>query len=146
MQVLLKRNWFTPLGRFKKSATKKGPPVEIPDSLRGRLPSDAIVVDDEGRQLVYEDDDKPQTLSAAAAAFGIDLERTSAEAENKVYEAAGMPVRKSTVQQVQANAVKFQKELDAENAVAPPPPMSKAAKKRAEMQAEVDAHNAKGRS
>ena len=116
MKVLLKRNWFTPLGRFKKSATKKGPPVEIPDSLRGRLPSDAVVVNDDGTLIPPIEEDDTKTIAEAAEAEGMDVARVSAEAESKVYEDAGMPVRKSTVQQVQANAVAFQKELDAENA------------------------------
>ena len=115
MKVLLKRNWFTPFGRFKKSVTKKGPPVEIPDDLRGRLPSDAEIVDD--AKPVYEAVAEPtMTMAEAAATEGMDVARMSVEAENKIHEAAGMPVRKSTVQQVRANAIEFQKELDAENA------------------------------
>lgn len=116
MKVLLKRNWFTPFGRFKKSATKKGPPVEIPDSLRGRLPSDAEIVDDNvaivGETLLRE----TVTLSEAAAAEGMDIVRLAADNEQHVRDLADGIVRKNTVQQIQANAIEFQKELDAENA------------------------------
>ena len=136
MQVLLKRNWFTPIGRFKKSATKRGPPVEIPDSLRGRLPSDAVIVDDP--VVIEEDENEPMTLADAAMSQGLDPDRANKEAEMK-FEGQ---VRKSTVDQVRANAVKFQKELDAENAQQP---MSKAAQKRADQAAEVQAHKSKGR-
>ncbi|KKK67432.1 hypothetical protein LCGC14_2954110, partial [marine sediment metagenome] len=72
MKVLLKRNWFTPLGRFKKSATKKGPPVEIPDSLRGRLPSDAVVVNDDGTLIPPIEEDDTKTIAEAAEAEGMD--------------------------------------------------------------------------
>ena len=144
MQVLLKRNWFTPFGRYKKSATKKGPPVEIPESLRKRLPSDAVIVDDYDSYTVgKESDDGTMSMREAAAAEGMDVARVSAEAEAKVHEGVDGNVRKSTVEQVRANAVKFQKELDAENAEQPLLPTSKAGKKKAEMQAEVDAFNAK---
>lgn len=141
MQVLLKRNWFTPIGRFKKAATKKGPPVEIPDSLRGRLPSDAVIV---GEDHVSEPQDADSTMTVAEAAMsqGLDPERASKEAEMAVYQDVSGQVRKSTVEQVRANAVKFQKELDAENATQP---MSKAAQKRADQATEVEAHKAKGR-
>ena len=144
MKVLLRRNWFTPLGRFKKSATKKGPPVEIPDSLRGRLPSDAIIVNDDGTVIpdVSQDDDKTMTMREAAEAGGMDMARLAADNEATVRALADGTVRKSTVDQVRANAVAFQKELDAENVEKP---MSKAAQKKAAMQAEVDAHNQKGK-
>ena len=114
MKVLLKRNWFTPFGRFKESATKKGPPVEIPDSLRGRLPSDAEIVDD--KDVVLADPvDEIVTLSEAAAAEGMDMVRLAADNEQHVRDLADGTVRKNTVQQIQANAVAFQKELDTEN-------------------------------
>ena len=119
MKVLLKRNWFTPFGRFKKSATKKGPPVEIPDSLRGRLPSDAEVVDDES-VVIADNGAKIVTLADAAEAEGMDVARVAAEAQAQVHEDAGMPMRKNIIQQVRANAILFQKELDAENAKAMP--------------------------
>ena len=115
MKVLLKRNWFTPFGRFKKSATKKGPPVEIPDSLLKRLPSDAEIVDDEG-VVVPKLVDEGMTMREAAEVEGMDVARVSAEAEAIVHENAGMPVRKNIIEQVRANAVAFQKELDVENA------------------------------
>ena len=76
MQVLLKRNWFTPIGRFKKSATKKGPPVEIPEALRGRLPSDAVIVDDK-ISGIEEDTNEPMTVAEAAMSQGLDPERAS---------------------------------------------------------------------
>ena len=137
MQVLLKRNWFTPIGRFKKSATKKGPPVEIPESLRKRLPSDAVIVDDP--VVIMEDTDETMTVAEAAMSQGLDSERTSQDAYGEL---AGN-VRKSTVDAVRANAIKFQKELNAENAEVPA--VSKAAAKRAVMKAEVEAHSQKGR-
>ena len=146
MKVLLQRNWFTPFGRYKKSATKKGPPVEIPDSLRGRLPSDAIVVDDD--KPIYEPGsydaihEETMSMAEAAEAEGLDMERMAADNEQHVRDLADGVVRKNTVQQIKANAVEFQKELNAENAEKP---MSKAAQKKAAMQAEVDAHNAKGK-
>lgn len=137
MQVLLKRNWFTPIGRFKKSATKKGPPVEIPDSLRGRLPSDAVIVD-EDVPVIEEDTQEPMTLADAAMSQGLDPDRANKEAEMKFQSEP----RKSTVDAVRANAIKFQKELDAENSQKP---LSKAAQKRADMAVEVKAQKSKGR-
>ena len=139
MQVLLKRNWFTPIGRFKKSATKKGPPVEIPDSLRGRLPSDAVIVGEDYQDIdTPASFDEPMTLADAAMSQGLDPDRANKEAEMK-FESEP---RKNTVDAVRKNAIAFQKELDAENAQKP---MSKAAQKRADEAAEVKAHKAKGR-
>ena len=45
MQVILRRNWFSPQGLIRKSARKSGPPVEIADALRPFLPSDAVVIE-----------------------------------------------------------------------------------------------------
>lgn len=39
MKVILKRNFATHMGRFRK-----GDPVEMPDELFGALPSDAVIV------------------------------------------------------------------------------------------------------
>ena len=115
MKVLLRRNWFTPFGRFKKSLTKKGPPVEIPNSLRNRLPSDAEIVDDD--KSVYETvAEHTVTMAEAAEAEGMDMARLAAENEQQVRDLADGTVRKSTVEQIRTNAIEFQKELDAENA------------------------------
>lgn len=42
MLVILKRNFFTDLGRFRSTGKT---PVEIPDSLAGKLPRDAVVIE-----------------------------------------------------------------------------------------------------
>lgn len=42
MRVILKRNIFTAIGRFRANGKE---PVELPDSLHGSLPKDAKVVE-----------------------------------------------------------------------------------------------------
>ena len=58
MLVILRRNIYTPFGRFKKSRSAKEP-TELPDILRGHLPKDAVIV--EGGGVV----DAPDLASAS---------------------------------------------------------------------------------
>ena len=45
-KVVLRNNWFAPNAQlFRKSRTKKGPPVDIPDELVPYLPTTAIVIE-----------------------------------------------------------------------------------------------------
>jgi len=46
MKVLLKRNWFSPNGRIRRSVGKKDY-RDIPDEYAPFLPSDAVIVEDE---------------------------------------------------------------------------------------------------
>ena len=82
MQVILKRTFFTPKGRFRASLTKKGPPVEIPDEYRDQLPSDAKIVGDD--YVAPKVEEGPQTLSEAAKMAGLDVARVAAEQEAKI--------------------------------------------------------------
>ena len=47
-KVILMNHWFAPGDRlFRKSATKMGPPVEVPDEYLGFLPTTAKIVPDD---------------------------------------------------------------------------------------------------
>ena len=105
MKVILKRTFFTPKGRFRASLTKKGPPVEIPDEYREILPSDAEIVDDD--YVAPKVEEGPQTLSEAARAAGLDIDRVSAEDEARVFAEA-------EENDLVTKAQKFQDDLAAE--------------------------------
>lgn len=63
MKVLLRRNFFSAThGRFRKGPSKKTP-VEMPDELRDRLPSDAVIVGEEQVEEPEEAPQEPQTFS-----------------------------------------------------------------------------------
>ena len=113
MRVLLKRTWFSGLGRgrrFKKSVPASHP-VEIPDELQEFLPPDAVVVD-EGYQEPKPE--KPaETLSEVAKAHGADPARAAAEAYGKVVEAADGNRGEADADKA-SKAAKFQADLAAE--------------------------------
>lgn len=85
MKVLLKRTWFTPRGRFRRSVPANRP-VEVPDELRKLLPSDAEIVGDDYKEPKPEK--VAETLSEAAAQYGADPDRASAEAADAAAEKA----------------------------------------------------------
>ena len=56
-KVILMNHWFAPGDRlFRKSATKMGPPVEVPDEYLGFLPTTAKIVPDD--YVVPKEEDK----------------------------------------------------------------------------------------
>ena len=83
-KVILKNNWNAPGSHlFRKSATRKGPPVDIPDALVPFLPSTAQVVPDD--YVTPEPVKGPETLSEAAdllRAAAVSQETVRAKAED----------------------------------------------------------------
>ena len=82
MKVLLRRGYFSRLGRFRKSIPKSAP-VDVPDELRDELPSDAVIVDDTyvAPVVVVKE---PETLSEAARMTGNALDRDASEELNRI--------------------------------------------------------------
>ena len=62
-KVILMNHWFAPGDRlFRKSATKRGPPIEIPDEYLEFLPTTAKIVSDD--YVMPEKEEKsPATIS-----------------------------------------------------------------------------------
>lgn len=109
MKVILRHNFFTPVGRFKRSPGRLGPPVDVPDYLRDQLPSTAKIVPD-NYVTPEKKIKKVETLSEAASMLGQDPIKASLEAQAKAQEEAEA--------NRQANAKKFQQELADEKAAA----------------------------
>ena len=82
MKVLLRRGYFSRLGRFRKSIPKSAP-VDIPYELRDELPSDAVIVDDTyvAPVVVVKE---PETLSEAARMAGAALDRDASDERDRI--------------------------------------------------------------
>lgn len=76
MWVKLKRNWFTPKGRFRAGRY----PVEVPDELRDILPPDALVVK---TKEVVEEEESHDTFSEHNKLYEQDATRAELEATEK---------------------------------------------------------------
>ena len=122
MRVILKRNWYSPVGRIKKGLGKRDP-VEVPAELRPWLPRDAQVVDEDYVAPV-EEKSGPTTLSEAAKMLGVAPELAAAEATAAIEaqvdaerkQAQGEKVADAQSGRLSAAAKKFQAELEAEKA------------------------------
>jgi hypothetical protein len=109
VQVIFRNDWFAPSDvqvkvknlvhvsgkRFRKSDD----PQTVPDSLKDFLPSSAVIVDEDGEPVEEIDDDPNSDLKA------FDGDRAAAENEGSV-----------DLNEVEAAAAKFQKELAEEKA------------------------------
>lgn len=103
-KVILMNHWNAPGSRlFRKSVTKKGPPLDIPDELVPFLPSTAKIV---------PDDYVTPTKAKSADTFSEhrkmldahDLERAAMKEEGEVRAQAEVEVKKAA----------FQRQLDSE--------------------------------
>lgn len=83
MQVILKRNWFSPRGRFRFKG--KGTSQEVPDSLREYLPSDAVVVE---KKTEPKAEKVVDTFSEHNKLREMDIERAAGHAEDTAREQA----------------------------------------------------------
>ncbi len=88
--VILQNNWFAPNGQlFRRSVSKQGPPVDIPDHMVEFLPKSARVVPKD-----YETPDPkkmkdPDTISEHRRILDeLDPARAAMEAEGKIHEEA----------------------------------------------------------
>ena len=64
VKVILANHWFAPGDRlFRKSATKNGPPVDVPDEYVDFLPTTAKIVSDDYVMPEKKKDKVPDTLS-----------------------------------------------------------------------------------
>ncbi len=121
IKVILRNGWYGPDGVFyRKSATRKGPPVDIPDDVvldaegRSRLPSTAVVVSDD--YVTPMPVRSADTLSEHRKMIDqTDPARAAAAAERAAAEAAGQALDAQRVK----NAEKFRKDLAAEEAAKP---------------------------
>lgn len=80
MMVLLKHNFFTPSGRFKRSIG--GVPTYVPDEYRSVLPSTAKVVETAREPNIVEVENTTLDLRA------VDIDRVSGEIEDDVRQKA----------------------------------------------------------
>ena len=111
MWVLLRNHFYAPSGvLYRKSATRKGPPVEIPAEYRDRLPSSA--------QVVAEDyvTPAPQRVSADTLSEHRKMldEGDPAKQAAASQMAAASQAEQDLLKQQEENRIKFQEELAAE--------------------------------
>lgn len=108
-KVLLANHWFTRFGYLiRKSVTKRGPPVEVPDELIDELPSTAKVVDDD--YVTPEPVRVPDTLSEHQKMLSAhDPARAAAESQGAAVAEADRTLAE--------NRAKFQEDLTAEEVV-----------------------------
>lgn len=111
-KVILQNNWFGPNGQlFRRSLSKQGPPVDIPDRLVHQLPKTARVVSD-----TYETPERmtdPDTISEHRKMLDEnDPERAAMEAEGKMQREAEANLKAQRA----ANLKKTREALLAENA------------------------------
>ena len=80
MKVVLKANWYTRLGRFKRG--EDGKPVDIPDELKDELPHTAVIIDDSKAAYVEAVPSEYKNPLHDA-----DLERAASESTESIFEA-----------------------------------------------------------
>ena len=137
-KVILKNPWFAPGGRlFRKSVTKKGPPVDIPDDLltdakgKSMLPSTAKIVPDdyvtpmkqksadtlsEHRKMLDAGDTQRRAMEeegAIRAQAEFDAAKAKAEVEAEAQAKADAETKDTDVEAEMKKAA-FQKQLDAD--------------------------------